>query len=69
MVRGAAADAWLWVGLGLKQGTQSFGAGRLPLRENVHGAAPGQAGAPPGSPQGNVLLTLPLLHATIHKAF
>lgn len=65
----AAVEAWLWVGFGLKQGAQSLGAGGLPLRENVHGATPVQARAPSRSPQGNVLLALPLLHATIHKAF
>lgn len=65
----AAVEAWLWVGLGLKQGTQRFGAGRLPLREKLHGATPAQTQAPSRSPQGNVLLTLPLLHATVHKAF
>lgn len=63
----AAVEAWLWVGFGLKQGTQSFGAGRLPLRENIHGATPAQAQA--ASPQGNVLLALPLLRTTIHKAW
>lgn len=64
----AAVEAWLWVGLGLKQGTQSFGADVLLLREGVHGAAPVQAQAPSGSPQGDILLTAPLLHSSIHKA-
>lgn len=65
----AAVEAWPWVGLGLKQGTQSFGADVLLLREGVHGAAPVQAQAPSGSPQGDILLTAPLLHSSIHKAF
>lgn len=64
-----AVEAWLWVGLGLKQGTQSFGAGRLLLREKVHGATPVQTGTLSRSPQDNVLLALLLLHATVHKAF
>lgn len=65
----AAVEALLQGGLGLKQGTQSFGAWRLLLREEVHGATPGQIWASSRSPEGHILTALQPPPSTITTAF
>lgn len=56
-------------GLWLKKSTQSFGACRLPLRQEVHGATPAQTQPPRRPPEGHVLFAPRLFPSTIHHVF
>lgn len=60
--RGAADRAWFLGSLGLKQGTQGSGARRPPLRLQVHGATPVQAGVSSRRPDRHVFPVLLRLH-------